>query len=88
MPGVEFSDLVSHMRKNGIAVDDGETIEYDDKYHEAKEIILSEGAALPEILCDVLLIGKNRAERIFDQFERDGIVSPKDENGKRKIIKS
>ena len=63
-------------------------IEFDDKYHEAKEIILIEGAALPEILCDVLLIGKNRAERIFDQFERDGIVSPKDENGKRKIIKS
>ena len=62
-------------------------LEFDDKYHEAKEIILSEGAALPEILCDVLLIGKNRAERIFNQFERDGIVSPKDENGKRKIIK-
>ena len=63
-------------------------LEFDEKYHEAKEIILSEGAALPEILCDVLLIGKNRAERIFDQFERDGIVSPKDENGKRKIIQS
>lgn len=62
-------------------------LEFDEKYHEAKEIILGEGAALPEILCDVLLIGKNRAERIFDQFERDGIVSPKDENGKRKIIK-
>ena len=62
-------------------------LEFDEKYHEAKEIILSEDAALPEILCDVLLIGKNRAERIFDQFERDGIVSPKDENGKRKIIK-
>ena len=87
MPGVEFSDLVSHMRKNRIAVDDGETIEYDDKYQEAKEIILSEGAALPEILCDVLLIGKNRAERIFNQFERDGIVTEKDENGKRKIKK-
>ena len=63
-------------------------IEFDGKYHEAKEIILREGAALPVILCDALLIGKNRAERIFDQFERDGIVSPKDENGKRKIIKS
>lgn len=61
-------------------------LEFDEKYHEAKEIILSEGAALPEILCDVLLIGKNRAERIFDQFERDGIVTEKDENGKRKII--
>jgi hypothetical protein len=62
-------------------------LEFDEKYHEAKEIILSEGAALPEILCDVLLIGKNRAERIFEQFERDGVVSTKDENGKRKIIK-
>jgi len=35
----------------------------------------------------VLLIGKNRAERIFNQFERDGIVTEKDENGKRKIKK-
>ena len=88
MPDVDFNDLTAHMRKNGISVDDGQPLDYDEKYHEAKEIILSEGAALPEILCDVLLIGKNRAERIFDQFERDGIVSPKDENGKRKIIKS
>ena len=87
MPDVDFNDLTAHMRKNGISVDDGQPLDYDEKYHEAKEIILSEGAALPEILCDVLLIGKNRAERIFDQFERDGIVSPKDENGKRKIIK-
>ncbi len=62
-------------------------LEFDEKYHEAREIILSEGAALPEILCDVLLIGKNRAERIFEQLERDGIVTPKDEYGKRKLIK-
>lgn len=60
----------------------------EDKYHEAKKIILREGAAFPAILCDALLIGKNRAERIFDQLKRDGIVSPKDENGNRKIIKS
>jgi uncharacterized tellurite resistance protein B-like protein len=87
MPDVDFNELVVHMRRNGISVDDGQIPDYDEKYHEAKEIILSEGAALPEILCDVLLIGKNRAERIFEQFERDGIVTPKDENGKRKIIK-
>jgi hypothetical protein len=35
----------------------------EDKYHEAKKIILREGAAFPAILCDALLIGKNRAER-------------------------
>lgn len=88
MPHVDFDDLMAHMRRNGISVDDGQPLEYDDRYQEAKEIILSEGAALPEILCDVLLIGKNRAERIFDQFERDGVVSSKDINGKRTIIKS
>ena len=85
MPGVEFSDLVSHMRKNGIAVDDGETIEYDDKYQEAKIMVTSTGVALPELLKEAFLIGSNRAERILAQLERDGIVTEKDENGKRKI---
>ena len=37
-------------------------------------------------LLNVLQIEKNRAERIFEQFERDGILSPKDNNGIRKII--
>lgn len=87
MPDVDFNFLMKQMRKNGITIDDGQPLDYDDKYQEAKEIILSEGAALPEILCDVLFIGKNRAERIFKQFERDGIVTEKDENGKRKIKK-
>jgi DNA segregation ATPase FtsK/SpoIIIE-like protein len=55
-------------------------------FEDAEDEASYDGAKLSEILCDVLLIGKNRAERIFNQFERDGIVSPKDENGKRKII--
>ena len=62
-------------------------LEFDDKYHEAKEIILSEGAALPEILCDVLLVAKIEPKEFLINFERDGIVRSKDENGKRKIIK-
>ena len=73
------------MRKNGIAVDDGETIEYDDKYQEAKIMVTSTGVALPELLKEAFLIGSNRAERILAQLERDGIVTEKDENGKRKI---
>ena len=87
MPGVEFSDLVSHMRKNGIAVDDGQPLEYDDKYQEAKIMVVSTGVALPELLKEAFLIGSNRAERILAQLERDGIVTEKDENGKRKIKK-
>jgi len=91
----QWSSVCSDLSKLVAILDIGEVkkdmaealdLEFDEKYHEAKEIILSEGAALPEILCDVLKIGKNRAERIFDQFERDGIVSPKDENGRRIII--
>ena len=35
----------------------------EDKYHEAKKIILREGAAFPAILCDALLIGKNLNEK-------------------------
>lgn len=92
----QWSSVCSDLSKLTAILDLGEVkkdiveavdLEFDEKYHEAKEIILSEGAALPEILCDVLLIGKNRAERIFEQFERDGVVSPKDDNGKRNIIK-
>jgi len=77
---VESSTLEGTTKKESV-ID-----EIDELYEKSKEIILDEGAALPEILVDVLCIGKNRAERIFLQLEKDGIVSSKDENGKRKII--
>jgi hypothetical protein len=85
-PETEIVLLALDLGKNQSQTIDEIEIEKDPLYSEAKEIILSEGAALPEILCDVLLIGKNRAERIFEQFEIDGIVTPKDEYGNRKII--
>jgi DNA segregation ATPase FtsK/SpoIIIE-like protein len=48
-------------------------------------MVISTGVALPELLKEAFLIGSNRAERILAQLERDGIVTEKDENGKRKI---
>lgn len=86
-PETEIILKALDLGKNQSQIGEEMEIENDPLYVEAKEIILSEGAALPEILCDVLLIGKNRAERIFEQFEREGIVTSKDEYGKRKIIK-
>ena len=84
-PETEIILKALDLGKNQLQIGEEIETENDPLYYEAKEIILSEGAALPEILCDVLLIGKNRAERIFEQFEKDGIVTPKDENGKRKL---
>ena len=89
----DLTKLIAILDLGEVMQDMGEAVgyEFDEKYHEAKEIILISGAALPDgvlpdFLCDVLQIEKNRAERIFEQFERDGILSPKDNNGIRKII--
>lgn len=97
----QWSSVCSNLTKHTVILDllavqknmaEAIGVEFDEYYHQAKEIILSPGIALmrplQEILSDSLLIGKNRAERILNQLERDGIVSQKDENGNREIIKS
>ncbi len=61
--------------------------EKDELYQTAIEIIKSEGKASTSFLQRKLQIGYNRAARIIDMMEADGIVSKANHVGKRDVLK-
>ena len=60
--------------------------EKDELYNQAIEIIKSEGKASTSFLQRKLQIGYNRAARIIDMMEADGIVSKANHVGKRDVL--
>jgi S-DNA-T family DNA segregation ATPase FtsK/SpoIIIE len=58
----------------------------DDLYNQALEIIRREGKASTSFIQRHLQIGYNRAARIIDQMEKEGILSAANHVGKREII--
>ena len=60
--------------------------EKDELYQEALEIIKSEGKASTSFLQRKLQIGYNRAARIVDMMEAEGIVSKANHVGKRDVL--
>ena len=60
--------------------------EKDELYQQALEIIRSEGKASTSFLQRKLKIGYNRAARIIDMMEADGVVSKANHVGKREVL--
>ena len=58
----------------------------DELYEKALEIIKSEGKASTSFLQRKLQIGYNRAARIIDMMESEGIVSKANHVGKRDVL--
>ena len=58
----------------------------DELYEQALDIIKSEGKATTSFLQRKLQIGYNRAARIIDMMEADGIVSKANHVGKRDVL--
>ena len=59
----------------------------DELYSVALEIIKSEGKASTSFLQRKLQIGYNRAARIIDMLEEEGVVSKANHVGKRDVLK-
>ena len=66
--------------------DSSNTGDKDELYQQALEIIRSEGKASTSFLQRKLQIGYNRAARIIDMMEADGIVSKANHVGKRDVL--
>jgi len=60
--------------------------EKDELYEMALDIIKSEGKASTSFLQRKLQIGYNRAARIIDMMEANGIVSKANHVGKREVL--
>lgn len=97
----EVEDIVNYLKSQGepkyvggILEDDafsadesGENGGSDPLYKDAVDLILREGKVSTSFLQRHLQIGYNRAARIVDIMEKNGIISPANHVGKREILK-
>lgn len=64
--------------QNGNVSDEGSEEELDERYEEAVELVLETRQASISMLQRRLRVGYNRAARMIEMMERDGIVGPSD----------
>ncbi|MBM3602292.1 MAG: hypothetical protein FJX22_00715, partial [Alphaproteobacteria bacterium] len=57
-----------------------------DLYNQAVNVILREKKASTSLLQRHLQIGYNRAAKLIDELEREGVVSPPGHSGKRQVL--
>ena len=80
----EILNFVDEKEMNENSKNDGDK---DELYNNALEIVKSEGKASTSFLQRKLQIGYNRAARIMDMMEAEGIVSKANHVGKRDVLK-
>ncbi len=78
-------EILNYADEKEIGVSDNQG-DKDELYQQALEIIRSEGKASTSFLQRKLQIGYNRAARIIDMMEADGIVSKANHVGKRDVL--
>ena len=60
--------------------------EYDEKYNEAVELVARTGKASISLIQRHLRVGYNRAARIIEIMEREGVVGPADGAKPRQVL--
>ena len=80
----EILNFADEKENENVSLGDGTK---DDLYSTAVEIIQSEGKASTSFLQRKLQIGYNRAARIIDMMEEEGIVSKANHVGKRDVLR-
>ena len=79
-------EILSFSDERGMGEGSSSTNDKDELYQAALDIIKSEGKASTSFLQRKLQIGYNRAARIIDMMEADGIVSKANHVGKRDVL--
>ncbi|ADW16944.1 DNA translocase FtsK [Desulfobulbus propionicus DSM 2032] len=97
----ETERLVSHLKEQGAAEYDesvlqlveeeqeggeGEIEEYDEKYDEAVAVVTETGQASISMVQRRLRVGYNRAARMIEIMEKEGIVGPADGSRPREVL--
>jgi S-DNA-T family DNA segregation ATPase FtsK/SpoIIIE len=75
--------IIREIESSSVENTDGEK---DELYHKAVDIIKSEGKASTSFLQRKLQIGYNRAARIMETMEKEGVVGQANHVGKREIL--
>ncbi len=82
----EFKKILAHQEK-GYQLE-GSHVSDDPLYEKAVQVVLESGKTSISYLQRVLRIGYNRAARLIEAMEEEGILSPPDGQGHRKIMKN
>ncbi|RWX51684.1 DNA segregation ATPase FtsK/SpoIIIE, S-DNA-T family [Candidatus Electrothrix marina] len=82
----EYDETVLQMvEEDAAGGEDGEA-EYDEKYDEAVAVVTETGQASISMVQRRLRVGYNRAARMIEMMERDGVVGPSDGSRPREVI--
>ncbi len=79
-------EILNFVDEKEIGENPSSKVDKDELYQQAVDIIKSEGKASTSFLQRKLQIGYNRAARIIDMMEADGIVSKANHVGKRDVL--
>jgi len=82
----DYIDEITVIRDKDIGSEDNTNNEKDELYNKAIDIIKAEGKASTSFLQRKLQIGYNRAARIMETMEKEGIVGQANHVGKREIL--
>ncbi len=82
----DYIDEITQLRDNEINTGEKDNNEKDELYFKAVDIIKTEGKASTSFLQRKLQIGYNRAARIMETMEEEGIVGQANHVGKREIL--
>lgn len=82
----EYDEAVLRVVEDEPATDSEEAWEYDEKYDEAVAIVTDTGQASISMVQRRLRVGYNRAARMIEMMEKEGIVGPSDGSRPREVF--
>lgn len=78
--------VIKSVEEDGAAEGEAGEEDYDEKYDEAVEIVCDTGQASISMIQRRLRIGYNRAARIIETMEREGVIGPADGAKPREVL--
>lgn len=78
--------VMEQVEGGGETEENGENDDYDDRYDEAVAAVCEAGGASISMIQRRLRIGYNRAARMIEKMEREGIVGPADGSKPREVL--
>jgi S-DNA-T family DNA segregation ATPase FtsK/SpoIIIE len=83
-PDYDFT-LLNHVAQEEETIEDD--IEFDEKYDRAVDLVMQTGQASISMIQRKLRVGYNRAARMIEAMERQGIVGPSDGVRPREVFR-
>ena len=84
--GAEYDESVLQVVEDDSGADGDDALDYDEKYDQAVAVVTETGQASISMVQRRLRVGYNRAARMIEVMEREGIVGPADGSRPREVL--